>query len=160
MARSELFIDASGACRGSAKLQVAGFQAPRLGSWLARAVQPIRQVRRGDPNMANVRRVCIAAVLAGVIGVVPAARAASYAGGSLIIPTQSSYQDYCGVASAYGLVYNVLRANDGLAATGKVRISVHWAYKGTKASPNRCVPTDIQKPPVYGSYTTLNPPPW
>ena len=89
-----------------------------------------------------------------------AAHAMGYAGGSLIIPTQSSYQDYCGVASSYGLVYNVLRANDGLAAIGKSRITVHWAYKGTKASPNRCVPTDIQNPPVYGSYTTSNPPPW
>ena len=89
-----------------------------------------------------------------------AAHAIGYAGGSVIIPTQSSYQDNCGVASAYGLVYNVLRANDGLAAIGKSRITVHWAYKSTKASPNRCVPTDIQNPPVYGSYTTSNPPPW
>jgi len=90
----------------------------------------------------------------------PRAQAITYAGGSLIIPTQSSYQDYCGTASAYGLVYNVLRANDGLAAIGKSRITVHWAYKATKASPNRCVPTNIQNPPVYGSYTTSNPPPW
>jgi len=89
-----------------------------------------------------------------------AAHAIGYAGGSVIIPTQSSYQDNCGVASAYGLVYNVLRANDGLAAIGKSRITVHWAYKSTKASPNRCVPTDIQNPPVYGSYTSSNPPPW
>src|SRR5437764_14528980 len=71
-----------------------------------------------------------------------AAHAIGYAGGSLIIPTQASYQDYCGVASAYGLVYNVLRANDGLAAAGKSRTTVHWGYKSTKASPNRCVPTD------------------
>src|SRR5438552_16722317 len=78
-----------------------------------------------------------------------AAHAIGYAGGSLIIPTQSSYQDNCGVASAYGLVYNVLRANDGLPAIGKSRITVHWAYKGTKASTNRLLPTDIQNPPVY-----------
>jgi type IV pilus assembly protein PilY1 len=88
------------------------------------------------------------------------ASALSYAGGSLIIPGQASYQDYCGTASSYGLIYKVLQANSWLQAQGKGRITVHWAYKATKASPNRCVPTDIQKPPVYGSYTNSNPPPW
>src|SRR5438874_2050724 len=95
-----------------------------------------------------------------LLTVVPAVRATGFAGGSLIIPVQSAFQDDCAVASAYGLVYHVLRANDGLAAMGKSRITVHWGYKSTKGSANRCVPTDIQNPPVYGSYTSSNPPPW
>src|SRR5256714_1513884 len=123
------------------------------------AICPFRTVA-GGTAMQTVARVCSWVAVVVAVTFSPRAEAISYGGGSLIIPTQSSYQDYCGTASAYGLVYNVLRANDGLAAIGKSRITVHWAYKSTKASPNRCVPTDIQNPPVYGSYTTSNPPPW
>src|SRR5207248_9949602 len=97
---------------------------------------------RVAPRQTMNARSRIAWLAFALLSVAPAVRAAQYAGGSLIIPTQASYQDYCGVASAYGLVYNVLRANDGLAAAGKSRITVHWGYKSTKASPNRCVPTD------------------
>src|SRR5438067_1492883 len=120
----------------------------------------VAQGRRVAPRQTMNARSRPAWLAFALLGAAPAVRAAGYGGGSLIIPTQSSYQDDCGVASAYGLVYNVLRANDGLAAIGKTRITVHWAYKATKGSPNRCVPTDIQNPPVYGSYTTSNPPPW
>src|SRR5437763_15504071 len=123
------------------------------------AICPFRTVA-GGTAMQTVARVCSWVAVVVVVTSSPRAEAISYGGGALILPTQPSYQDYCGTASAYGLVYNVLRANDGLAAIGKSRITVHWAYKGTKASPNRCVPTNIQNPPVYGSYTSSNPPPW
>lgn len=89
----------------------------------------------------------------------PRAEAITYAGGSPIIPTQASFQNGCGTASTYGLVYDVLRANDWLAAHGKARVTVHWAYRSRKNSPNRCVPTDAHRPPAYGSYTASNPPP-
>src|SRR5260370_27821314 len=36
---------------------------------------------------------------------------ATFASGSLIIPMQSNFQDSCGVTSAYGLVWQILRAN-------------------------------------------------
>jgi type IV pilus assembly protein PilY1 len=103
---------------------------------------------------------CAATAGAVVLFAAGSAKAAQYSGGSLIIPMQSVFQNNCGVVSAYGLVYDLLRANDGLAAAGKPRIVVHWAYKGTKASPNRCVPTDQSRPPPYGSYSAGNPPPW
>src|SRR5690348_149662 len=110
-------------------------------------------------GLSNARKwVGIAA--AAVFFAAGGASAAQYAGGSLIIPMQSAYQTYCGTVSAYGLIYSVLRANDGLVAQGKNRISVHWAYKATKASPNRCVPTDQNRPPIYGSYGPGNLPPW
>jgi hypothetical protein len=46
----------------------------------------------------------------------PRAEAIAYAGGSLIVPTQASYQNAFGTVSTYGLIYNVLRANEWLAA--------------------------------------------
>ena len=77
-----------------------------------------------------------------------AGRADNFPAQSLIIPTQASYQDPCAMVSVYGLVYSVLRANDGLRANAAYAsgawqspITVHWVYKGTKKSPNRCVPT-------------------
>jgi type IV pilus assembly protein PilY1 len=81
----------------------------------------------------------------------PAARAVTFPANSLIIPTSSVFQDPCGMVSTYGLVYQVLRANDGWRkapkTTGnfKAPITVHWVYSSTKASPNRCVPTDLNK---------------
>ena len=68
--------------------------------------------------MQTVARVCSWVAVVVAVTFSPRAEAITYGGGSLIIPTQSSYQDYCGTASAYGLVYNVLRANYGLAAIG------------------------------------------
>ncbi|MBS2021964.1 MAG: hypothetical protein JST92_06105 [Deltaproteobacteria bacterium] len=87
---------------------------------------------------------------------------ATFAAGSLIIPMQSSFQDPCGTVSAYGLVYSVLRANDGLRADPTqahapwlAPISVHWIVNSAKASPNRCVPTSIDQ--VYNGGTLLSP---
>src|SRR5207248_3095645 len=115
---------------------------------------------RVAPRQTMNARYRVAWLAFALLGEAPAVRATGFAGGSLIIPVQSTFQDNCGVVSAYGPLYNVLRANDGLAAMGKSRITVHWGYKSTKGSANRCVPTDIQNPPVYGSYTSSNPPPW
>ena len=68
--------------------------------------------------------------------------------GSLIIPTNASFQDDCGAVSAYGLVYDVLRAEQWLAANGKPTVTINYAISDTKASPNRCRPTNLSVPPV------------
>ncbi|MBS2021128.1 MAG: hypothetical protein JST92_01870, partial [Deltaproteobacteria bacterium] len=88
-----------------------------------------------------------AVVLAAWSGAV---RADTFPAGSLIIPTSASYQDPCGMVSAYGLVYTVLRANDGLRAHPEsakgawtAPITIHWVYNPAKSSPNRCVPTNL-----------------
>jgi type IV pilus assembly protein PilY1 len=91
----------------------------------------------------------------------PSAASETFPAGSVIIPTTAPYQDPCGMVSAYGLVYTILRANDGLDAHPvagspfQQRITVHWAFKGTKTSPNRCVPTNLDTPP--GSTNTDDP---
>ena len=88
------------------------------------------------------------AALAAALLAATASQAESFPAQSLIIPTQASYQDACGMVSVYGLVYSVLRADDGLRAnpllaTGvwQTPITVHWVYNASKKSPNRCVPT-------------------
>jgi type IV pilus assembly protein PilY1 len=93
----------------------------------------------------------MAAVVCAAVLAPTAARATTFPGQSLIIPTQSSYQDACGMVSTYGLVYSVLRANDGWRAAPKTTghfsapITIHWVYSATKKSPNRCVPTNVDK---------------
>jgi len=71
--------------------------------------------------------------------------------GSLIIPTSSAFQDDCGSMSAYGLVYNVLRANPWLSANGYTPITIFYTYLDTKASPNRCVPTTLDTAPTVSA---------
>ena len=85
--------------------------------------------------------------------VAPAAADKTFNTGSLILPTTSVYQSECGAVSVYGLVYNVLRANAyleknkvALGITGL--IEVHYAYRDTKRSPNRCTPTNISVNPA------------
>ncbi len=73
----------------------------------------------------------------------------TFSAGSLIIPTSSVYQNDCGTVSAYGLIYDVLRANAWLAANGYSAITVRYAYLDTKTAPNRCVPTNLHVPPAY-----------
>lgn len=75
----------------------------------------------------------------------------SFGAGSLIIPTTASYQDQCGAVAAYGLVYNVLRANAWLAANGYGTIEVYYGYKETKRSPNRCTPTNRHAGAAYSA---------
>jgi hypothetical protein len=73
----------------------------------------------------------------------------SFAPGSLIIPTNAAFVDKCGSVAAYGLVYNVLRANEWLAANGYGTIEVYYGYKETKLSPNRCTPTNRHAGAAY-----------
>src|SRR5438105_12900456 len=103
-------------------------------------------VRTKTPK--HLRRAALAALLV-VLGSAASAHAQlqQFNPGSLIIPMEASFQDPCGVVSAYGLVYKTLAASDALAANGKSRVTVHWVYKDTKASPNRCVPTNLHKNP-------------
>jgi len=75
----------------------------------------------------------------------------SFGIGSIILPANGTYQDDCGNVAVYGLVYNVLRANAWLAAKGYGTIEVYYAYKDTKASPNRCTPTNKHAGPAYGA---------
>ena len=96
---------------------------------------------------------CAALLVAG------SARAETFPAGTLVMPTQNSYQDACGLVSTYGLVYNVLRANDGLRANPsyasgafQTPVTIHWVYKADKGSPNRCVPTNLDA--VYAGKTS------
>lgn len=90
----------------------------------------------------------------------------TFAPGSLIIPATSTYQTDCGAVAMYGLVFNILRANawleanratacPGLPASVSCRIEVYYAYKETKASPNRCTPTDQHVGPSYTGSGTI-----
>lgn len=101
-----------------------------------------------------------AAALCAALLAAGSARAELFPAGSLIIPTQSSYQNACGMVSAYGLVYSVLRANDGLRAipsqasgAWQTPITVHWVYSSSKKAPNRCVPTNLDYEAVYRGTT-------
>jgi type IV pilus assembly protein PilY1 len=73
----------------------------------------------------------------------------SFAKGSLIVPLQSSFQTPCGALSAYGLVYRILEANsaggyfDPLTHPGRTPVTIYWVVSGTKQSPNRCIPTNL-----------------
>jgi hypothetical protein len=71
-----------------------------------------------------------------------------FGSGSIIVPSGAAFQDQCGAVSAYGLIYDVLRAEDWLAKSGYQRITIHYAYRGEKASPNRCMPTNASTPPT------------
>src|SRR5512146_47285 len=93
----------------------------------------------------------IAAVLVAAAAPAHANTSTAFPQNSLIIPTGSSFQDDCGAVSAYGLVYDVLRANPWLKANGYAPISVFYVYLDTKQSPNRCVPTSKDTPPATGT---------
>ena len=80
--------------------------------------------------------------------------------GSLIIPANAAYQSECGAVAMYGLVYDVLRANAYLeanraaicpthTASQTCAIELHYAVNATKASPNRCTPTNKDAGPPY-----------
>ncbi len=73
----------------------------------------------------------------------------SFGAGSIIVPVTAPYQTDCGSVSAYGFVYNILRANAWLAANGHGTIEVYYAYKESKSSPNRCTPTNRLAGPSY-----------
>src|ERR1700737_2450413 len=81
----------------------------------------------------------------------PSARAdnATFASGSLIIPMQSNFQDSCGVTSAYGLVWQILRANQPghYFANANHIVTVYVVIGGNKTSPNRCVPSNLTPAP-------------
>jgi len=81
-----------------------------------------------------------------------AARAdnATFASGSLIIPMQSNFQDSCGVTSAYGLVWQILRANQPghYFANANHLVTVYVVINGGKTSPNRCVPSNLTPAPT------------
>lgn len=101
----------------------------------------------GTPGKKFLNAVVVAAAL---LAVSPASANTSTAfpTGSLIIPVGSAFQDDCGSVSAYGLVYDILRANPWLAANGYQQVTVFYTYLDTKASPNRCLPTTINTPPT------------
>ena len=62
--------------------------------------------------------------------------------GALIIPMTSVFQTKCGQVSAYGLVYRILEANGAGHRNAKSPVTVYMVNDATKASVNRCVPTN------------------
>lgn len=100
-----------------------------------------------------VRTAGVALVAASVLHAAPVragalANSKHFSKGALIIPMQTSFQDACGLVSAYGLVYQVLAANFYLVNTlHQQAITVHWVYNPAKDSPNRCVPTNLNSNP-------------
>src|SRR6266849_7721813 len=82
----------------------------------------------------------------------PSARAdnATFASGSLIIPMQSNFQDSCGVTSAYGLVWQILRANQPghYFANLNRTVTVYVITNPNKTSHNRCVPSNRTPAPI------------
>src|SRR5260370_40214590 len=82
----------------------------------------------------------------------PSARAdnATFASGSLIIPMQSNFQDACGVTSAYGLVWQILFANQPghYFANLNRTVTVYVITNPNKSSHNRCVPSNRTPAPT------------
>ncbi|MFN0248199.1 MAG: hypothetical protein ACKV2T_15010 [Kofleriaceae bacterium] len=86
--------------------------------------------------------------LLGTLVTPASANTKDFPAGSLIIPATSTYQTDCGSVSMYGLVYNILRANAWLDADpGYGPIEIYYSYNTTKASPNRCTPTNLHTAP-------------
>lgn len=90
----------------------------------------------------------VAALLLGSGGVVFERSAwaddVAFSGGSLIIPMQANFQDACGVTSAYGLVWQILRANQPghYFANADHLVTVYLVTNGNKKSHNRCIPSN------------------
>jgi len=73
----------------------------------------------------------------------------AFSGGSLIIPMQANFQNACGVTSAYGLIWQILRANQPghYFANANHMVTVYLITNGNKISPNRCVPSNLTTAP-------------
>jgi type IV pilus assembly protein PilY1 len=67
----------------------------------------------------------------------------TFSAGSLIVPMQGNYQNECGTASAYGLVWRILQSNQAGHFNEHHPVTVYWAIRGNKDSPNRCVPSNL-----------------
>src|SRR5580704_1850652 len=63
--------------------------------------------------------------------------------GSLVIPMSASFQTPCGVVSAYGMIWRILQSNQTGHYNALHPVTVYWAINPTKASPDRCVPTNL-----------------
>ena len=74
----------------------------------------------------------------------------TFSSGSLIIPMQANFQDACGVTSAYGLVWQLLRANapGHYFANANRIVTIYSITNGGKTSPNRCVPSNRTSAPT------------
>src|SRR5688572_28735468 len=91
----------------------------------------------------------IALVGATAVSTPAFAETKDFKAGSLIIPATSVFQTDCGSVSMYGLIYNVLRANEWLDADpGYGPITVYYAYNTSKTTPNRCTPTNLHSRPT------------
>ena len=106
---------------------------------------------RGSALRGSALRGSLVLALACAIAIAPsgvdANTSTAFPSGSLIIPPSSAFQDDCGSVSAYGLIYDVLRANPWLSANGYQPVTIFFDYLDTKQSPNRCVPTTSDIPP-------------
>ncbi|HEX4803493.1 MAG TPA: hypothetical protein VFV14_08280, partial [Myxococcaceae bacterium] len=73
----------------------------------------------------------------------------TFSAGSLIIPMQSNFQDSCGAISAYGLVWQILMANQPghYFANANHNVTVYVLINGNKTSHNRCVPSNLTSAP-------------
>ncbi len=69
----------------------------------------------------------------------------TFSKGSLIIPMQSYFQTQGGMASAYGLVYRILLANQTGHLNEKRKVTVYIVNNPNKVAPNRCIPTNLSQ---------------
>ncbi len=111
---------------------------------------------------SSVKRWAACAAAAAAICLLPlrTASADTFPAKSLIIPTQASFQTPCGMVSAYGLVFQTLRANPWLADHGHSKVTIHWAIKPGKTSPNRCSPSNLIGPSSVSPTPLWNDPSW
>lgn len=93
-------------------------------------------------------------------GATAAGQATTVAAGALIIPMQANFQDACGTVSAYGLVYQMLAAEESIKTQKGRYINIHWAINPNKASPNRCVPTNLHSNPSTPAACAAAGSPW
>lgn len=73
--------------------------------------------------------------------------------GALIIPEQATFQKGDGALAAYGLVWRILQSNQPGGYNADHPVTIYWVINGTKGSPNRCSPSNLQRPPTTNKKT-------
>ncbi|MBV8755991.1 MAG: hypothetical protein JO257_01870 [Deltaproteobacteria bacterium] len=101
-----------------------------------------------EPSMRDLFKLALVCAALALPTASRAGTSYNFPANTIIIPTNAAWQDDCGAVSAYGLVYDVLRANSWLDANGYGHITIYYIISDTKASPNRCLPTNLDTQPA------------